>query len=58
MAILGKICCILNKRPAPRITSVEYVFIRNQNPKFNFGFNSIDLVQFKDIKNLLNIITV
>ena len=52
MAFLGKICCILNKGPAPRITFVEYVFIRNQNPKFNFGFNSIDLVQFKDIKNL------
>ena len=42
MAFLGKICCILNKRPAPRITSVEYVFIRNQNPKFNFEFKSKD----------------
>ena len=58
MAFLGKICCILNKGPALWLTFVEYVFIRNQNPKFNFGFNSIDLVQFKDIKNLLNIITV
>ena len=42
MAFLGKICCILNKGPALWLTFVEYVFIRNQNPKFNFEFKSID----------------
>ena len=42
MAFLGKIGCILNKGPALWVTFVEYVFIRNQNPKFNFEFKSKD----------------